>query len=836
MICPVLVGREPELGTLGANLAADRPTLLIGEAGVGKTTLMRAAAAASGRKVFEGGALATLSWMECLPLRRALGRELGAGDASTVAAEVQSKVRSGVLVVDDLQWADAATIDALILLAGRTGILAGVRLGDPGAGPVTDQLLGAGFAALEVAPLPPDSSSELVRSLRPDLTPAAVESLVRRTGGNPLLLNELVTTGEPSASLRLMLAARLRLLDVAGREAFGLLALAGRPLPAGVLGKPGVKSLLDIGLGVVDPLGIAVRHALLAEIALEQFDLDERMALHARLARAVDDDGEAARHYASAGETGRAHDAAMRAADTAERPGERASHLAIAARCASGPEADALRLRAARALDEAHDWDAMVSVLDQLTSDEVEVRAWASLLRARGAWAAGDVDGLRTALSDGLAVARGSGTDVEVRLRIEESRIPIFIDCDLAEGVRMSRAALSLAQATGVEVPRAEYLLGTALAVADVPGGWDHLAAAISGARRDGDTNTEFVAANNLISYHESGGSPAEGRAVAAEMIDRATGLGLGYWATAFQTTVVNLDFHAGGYAQVVTAAQGLLQQPLEARSRDILIEDLAMSLLDLGRVDEAVRLVTASQDAAAPDYRGREQMQWVLAEAALWGGHPARALELIERYLDPKRTDPNRNFGVVTRAWALVELERDPGPAAPPQDRPMLFGVPEETAALQLLFQQRYAEAAARFDRAADLWAPYHRRGDLRCGWAAGETLRRAGDNAAAIARLIEVESASTGLGATLILARIHRSLRAAGQRRSAPRSANNGGLTDRERQVLDLVRTGLTNEAIATQLGISRRTVVALVSSASTKLGATGRNHAASLSAELR
>ena len=666
---------------------------------------------------------------------------------------------------------------------------------------------------------------------------ARSQSLVRRTGGNPLLLNELVTTGEPSASLRLMLAARLRLLDVAGREAFGLLALAGRPLPAGVLGKPGVKSLLDIGLGVVDPQGIAVRHALLAEIALEQFDLEERTALHARLARAVDDDGEAARHYAAAGETGRAHDAAMRAAEEAERPGERASHLAIAATCASGPEADALRLRAARALDEAHDWDAMVGVLDQLTSDDVEVRAWSLLLRARGAWAAGDVEGLRAALSNGLAIAYGSGTDVEVRLRIEESRIPIFIDCDLAEGVRMTRGATRPRLGNRRRGAAMDYLLGTALAVADEPGAWEHLDAAIAGARRDGDTNTEFLAANNLISYHESGGSPVQARTVAAEMIDRATELGLGYWATALQTAVVNLDFHAGAYAQVVTTAQGLLQLPLEARSRDILIEDLAMSLLDLGRVDEAVRLVTASQDAAAPDYRGREQMQWVLAEAALWGGHPARALELIEGYLedylDPDRVDPNRQFGLVTRAWALAELERDPGPGTPLQERPMLYGVSEETAALQLNYEQRYAEAAERFDHAAELWAPYHRRGDLRCGWAAGEALRRAGDNAAAIARLVAVETAATDLGATLILARIHRSLRATGERRSAPRSAHNGGLTDRERQVLDLVRTGLTNEAIATQLGITRRTVVALVSSASVKLGATSRNHAASLSA---
>lgn len=830
MICTVLVGRGSELATLADALTGSQATLVVGEAGVGKTTLMRAAAAAAGSRTYEGGALSTLSWMECLPLRRALGRAVGPGDAASIAAEVQGKVRAGVLLVDDLHWADSATIEALILLCGRIRMLAGVRLGDPGAGPITDQLLGAGFVALNLAPLAPADSTELVRSLRPDLAPVALDRLVRRTGGNPLLLNELAASGDPSPSLRLMLTARLRLLDVAGRDAFGLLALAGRPLPPGVLGKPGVKSLLDVGLGVVDPQGIAVRHAVLAEIAIDTFDTDERRALHARLARAVDDDGEAARHYAEAGEITRAHDAAMRAADAAVRPGERASHLAIAATCASGPEADALRLRAALALNEAHDWDAMVSVLDQIDSDDDDLRAWSMLLRARGAWAAGDSDGLRTAITEGLAITGGSGTDVEVRLRIEQSRIPIFIDCDLSESVRMARAALTLALETGVDVPRAEYLLGTALAVADVAGGSDHLAAAIAGARTSGDTNTEFLAANNLISYHESGGTQQEARDLAAEMIDRATELGLGYWATGFQATVVNLDFHACAYSRVVDAAEALLEQPLDIRTRDILVEDLGMALVDLGRVDEAVRVVSAGQDEAAPDYRGREQMRWVLAEAALWGGNPARALELIEAYLEPALVDPNRMFGVVTKAWACVELGRDPGPGAGPQERPMLYAIPEETAALRLLFEGRWDDATQLFDHAAGLWAPYHRRGELRCLWAAGEATRRSGDNETAIARLLTVEATATDLGATLILARIHRSLRATGQHRSAPRSTG-GGLTDRERQVLDLVSTGLTNAAIATQLGISRRTVVALVTSASAKLGATSRNQAASL-----
>ncbi len=56
---------------------------------------------------------------------------------------------------------------------------------------------------------------------------------------------------------------------------------------------------------------------------------------------------------------------------------------------------------------------------------------------------------------------------------------------------------------------------------------------------------------------------------------------------------------------------------------------------------------------------------------------------------------------------------------------------------------------------------------------------------------------------------------------------------MTDRERQVLELVRAGLTNAQIARQLGITQRTVVALVASASAELGAANRGHAAALAA---
>lgn len=853
----MLVGRGRELALLADHLASWRPVVVAGEAGIGKTTVLRAAAAAAagGRRIFEGGALSTLSWMEYLPLRRAVGRPLAAADAQAVAAQALRAVRGGVLILDDLHWSDAMTMDVVLLLAGHCRLLTAVRRGDPGAGPKLDRMIAAGFAQVELGPLPQDESAELVRAQRPDLPDTSVRRLVRRAGGNPLLLEELARTGEPSASLRLLLAARLRLLDEAGRDAFGLLALAGRPLPMDTIGTPGAKSLLDADLAVAVPAGVegggrsgwplstpaeseglALRTALLAEVAVDQLEPAERRALHARLARAMPEPGEAARHYVGAQEPDRALAAAIQAAELAERPGERASHLAVAASVATGRAADELRLRAARALDEAHDWTSVVNVLTQVTSEDADTRAWCQLLLARGAWAAGDTGALRTAFAEGLALVAGTGSEVEVRLRIEHSRLAIFVDCDLAEGVRVTRSALSLARSTGVEVPRAEYFLGTALAVADEPGGDQHLRSAITGARAARDVDTEFLAANNLISCYESTGAQEAAREVAEEMTDRARTLGLGYWESAMRATVVNLDFHAGSYVRAVSSAEELLDQPLEARTRDMLIEDLGMALIDLGRIDEAIRLVSAGRDAAAPDYRGQGQLLWVLAEAALWGGRPARALDLMDEYLDGPAGDPNLMFGRVTRAWACVETGRDPGPAVPPHPRLMLAATRPETAALRLQYLGEYAAAAEQFERAADLWAASHRRGQLRCAWAAGEARRLAGDEDGAVAQLEAAENLAAEAGAALVLARIHRSLRAAGRRRSAPRSGprgGRGGLTDRERQVLELVGAGLTNSRIAAQLAITERTVAALVASASAKLGAANRGHAAALAA---
>lgn len=58
---------------------------------------------------------------------------------------------------------------------------------------------------------------------------------------------------------------------------------------------------------------------------------------------------------------------------------------------------------------------------------------------------------------------------------------------------------------------------------------------------------------------------------------------------------------------------------------------------------------------------------------------------------------------------------------------------------------------------------------------------------------------------------------------------------LTDREREVLVLVGEGLTDAAVAAQLGLSPRTVQSQMASARHKLGATNRQHAVELLARL-
>src|SRR5687768_16588310 len=126
----MLLGRDAELAALRKRLTRNEATVVVGEAGVGKTALMREAATESSRTAFEGGGIPTLSWMAYLPLARALGHEPPKGDAAAVAATLADEIAEGVLIVDDLQWADRQTLAVIPLLVGRVPLLLALRKGD----------------------------------------------------------------------------------------------------------------------------------------------------------------------------------------------------------------------------------------------------------------------------------------------------------------------------------------------------------------------------------------------------------------------------------------------------------------------------------------------------------------------------------------------------------------------------------------------------------------------------------------------------------------------------------------------------------------------------------
>jgi DNA-binding CsgD family transcriptional regulator len=107
--------------------------------------------------------------------------------------------RPMLLAVDDLQWADAPSLRALLYLASRLEglpvlLLVSVRSGEPCAEPrLLEQLLAEAGAALHPAPLSTAGVATLLEARTGSAADAdVVAAATRATGGNPFLLDELV--------------------------------------------------------------------------------------------------------------------------------------------------------------------------------------------------------------------------------------------------------------------------------------------------------------------------------------------------------------------------------------------------------------------------------------------------------------------------------------------------------------------------------------------------------------------------------------------------------------------------------------------------------------------
>jgi DNA-binding CsgD family transcriptional regulator len=340
----MLLGRGAELARLDGLLAGlgEGPgfaLVLAGDIGVGKSALLDAVAEHSGagqvlrafgtpsesEVAFSGLSELTqplLADVAALPARQrdTLRAVLALSDGDTRGAlavfiAVTSLLASGVesrsrlCLIDDAQWLDAASADALLFAARRlterpVGFIFAVRAGIPSA------FDASWLPAMEIQPLGEADARDLVAATAPDLASSARNSVVAAAEGNPLALVEFARiAGTPAGAASLWSAEPLRVserleralgaqagaLPPAARLALVVLATAGTArleiiaaAVAAVTGTPAsLDPAVDAGLVIIRGDRVTFRHPLVRSAVYQAAQVASLRAAHAAMAGAL---------------------------------------------------------------------------------------------------------------------------------------------------------------------------------------------------------------------------------------------------------------------------------------------------------------------------------------------------------------------------------------------------------------------------------------------------------------------------------------------------------------------------------------------------------------------
>lgn len=827
-----VVGRDEVVGRIGRLIDEGYPIAIVGPAGIGKTTVALAAAAGVGREVHRAVAVDYLQTRPFMPLARLVGRPARPGDATAVAARVRDAIGGAVLLLEDAQWCDPDTIEAFPALAATGPLVVTVRPGGDAARRAIKQLETIG-EVVDLGPLSVAASEELARRLLPD-APSRVAEITVASGGNPLALEALAHAGTSDSPDR---ATTLRaVVDTCAHGARVTLARLALHDPEVTSDTAGLPELVERRLVEIRPDGTVLpAAALLAELALTSLDPDERATLHRRRAESADDVAEAAMHWAAAGERSAAFAAAREAAGRATTDASRAQLLTVAADNASPDQVWRATREAVIAWLDLGDVDATHELVGRLDAHDPPTASDAvdrELMQMRfaiddGRWH----DALGTA--DDTIERYGDAMHVEQRMALLAGRAAAKGDLlDVRGALADANEAVRLGDQHGLSSAKA----GLILAVINLVIGDDRwrrdLPAVFRRAVRDRDYGTAFEAGRLDALARFFDGDVDGGVAACRELHRLAERIDNRSWergARALRAS--NLSLATLLDRGVVQELRQIVDDPALGTHRHATAILLAIAESDLGQIARADELIasTASTGRADGHLWARQEVAW---NAGRFDEGVAVAQELLAR------AEP-LDFGTPAAAVALRWIEWERYGTCTTRSGPLVVyrvqqGLLDEALGLELLCTPgREHDAARAFLRAAKLHDRYLRRNAVRCRWAAGEALLAAGAVEEAISMLEATRRTCEVHGMLPLLGRVQASLRKAGAASSTPArpTRDRTSLTPREREVLDLVRDGLSTVEIAARLHVRPSTVESHIRKSVKRLGASNRREAALL-----
>ena len=855
----VLLEREAQLAALAsyageARKAQGRLVLVAGEAGVGKSALVEQVQRDLPEAAWFWGACDGLFTPRPLgplfDIAAKLGGELlelcraDAPRADLFAALLRQVSEPGglrVLVVEDIHWADEATIDLLRFLGRRirdATVLLIVTYRDDGLSATDPLRMALGDLATQrsvrrigLAPLSANATALLAGGQGLDAA-----ALYRLTGGNPFYVTEVVQSGmgEIPISARDAVLARVSRLNAGPREVLDAAALIGTQVEFALLTSvseatpAAADELLASGLLAGDGAGLSFRHEMVRRAVAGAIPPLRSGRIHARILgvlrdRGGDDDARLAFHAEAAGdgpEVLRYAPAAARRAAALGSHREAAAQFERALRFSGGldPAAAAgLYDGLAAELGLLDRWqdaaDALEKALDGWREAADPRREGAALRRlSRTMWRLCRGQEATAAAEAAVSQLEPLGPSAELAWAYVNLGSRRMDDGQYEVAVGLARRAETIAESLGVPEVLSEALNTQSCALASLGPDWSGpLERALEIAVAEGLQEQAGRAFANLHVLYCSELRFAEAEPYFADGVAYCDENDIGTFGICLRGEHTRTLEMLGRWDESAALSRELLTRSgASPVNRINPLTSLGTILARRGEpgaqghLDEAMR---SADGTAIPSHILRVRL--ARAEACWLQGRDADARREAELADDASTDDDGWERGMIA-VWL-----RRTGSARPPRGE---------------LAEPYRQQVAGDWEQAASRWT------QLGCRYEAALALLGSGQEAA----LRDALSIFTDLGAGAAAGITRHAMREHGVRSipAGPRAATRAhplGLTRREHEVLDLIVDGRTNAEIAGQLFISAKTVDHHVSAVLAKLGVPDRNAAARQAARL-